>query len=89
MTQVREGLRPVRPEWFSVNVVVSTVVAAGILCIGVAAALPSLVTLPEDLVDPAPWWLLTLFFVLAALSEVIYVPVRHADSRSWLSSRSS
>ncbi len=80
MTQVREGLRPVRPEWFSVNVVVSTVVAAGILCIGVAAALPSLVTLPEDLVDPAPWWLLTLFFVLAALSEVIYVPVRHADS---------
>jgi signal transduction histidine kinase len=80
MTQVREGLRPVRPEWFSVNLVVSVVVAAGILCLGVAALLPSTITLPDELVDPAPWWLLTLFFVLAALSEIIYVPVRHADS---------
>jgi signal transduction histidine kinase len=80
MTQVREGLRPVRPVWLSVNFVVWTVVLLGALCLAVLAVLPQLVDLPEQLVDPAPAWLLALFLVLAALSEVIYVPVRHADS---------
>ena len=80
MTQVREGLRPVRPEWLSVNFVVWTVGALSLLCLAVLAVLPEVVTLPDELIDPAPWWLLGLFLVLAALSEVIYVPVRHADS---------
>ncbi|HQR79856.1 MAG TPA: histidine kinase dimerization/phospho-acceptor domain-containing protein, partial [Actinomycetota bacterium] len=80
MTQVREGLRPLRPTWMTVGRVVWLAVAVGVLCLAVLAWLPSLVGLPGHLVSPAPWWLLLLFVVLAALSDVIYVPVRHGDA---------
>lgn len=80
MTQVREGLRPLRPAWLSVGLVVWLAVTIGVLCVAVLAWLPALVGLPDHLVDPAPWWLMLLFVVLAALSDVIYVPVRHRDA---------
>ena len=80
MTQVREGLRPARPGWLSVNLVVSTVVLLAVACLVALAVLTARLPAPAQLVDPAPLWLIAVFFVLAALAEVIYVPVRHADS---------
>ena len=80
MTQVREGLRPARPGWLSVNLVVSTVVLLAVACLVALSVLTARLPAPAQLVDPAPLWLIAVFFVLAALAEVIYVPVRHADS---------
>lgn len=80
MTQVREGLRPLRPAWLSVGFVVSLAVMVGVMFLAVLAWLPTILDLPDHLVDPAPWWLLALFAGLAALSDVVYVPVRHADA---------
>ncbi len=80
MTQVREGLRPARPAWLSVNLVVSSVAGIAVGCLALLAVLADWVTLPAEIAQPVPWWLLLLFFALAALAEVIYVPVRHADS---------
>lgn len=80
MTQVREGLRSIRPPWLSVGFVVSVAVGGGVVCLAGLAWLPHAVTLPSHLVAPAPMWLLLLFVALAALSDVVYVPVRHADA---------
>ncbi len=83
MTQVREGLRPARPEWLSVNLVVSTVVVvAGMRSGPAGGSLTSVVPVPAPTLvrTRLPVWLIAVFFVLAALAEVIYVPVRHGDS---------
>ncbi|HPJ18369.1 MAG TPA: ATP-binding protein [Actinomycetota bacterium] len=80
MTQVREGLRPLRPPWLSVGFVVSFATLAGVLSLSVLAWLPAVVDLPAHVIDPPPVWLLALFVALAAVSDVVYVPVRHADA---------
>ncbi|MEZ5159182.1 MAG: ATP-binding protein [Candidatus Nanopelagicales bacterium] len=80
MTQVREGLRPLRPPWLSVGFVVSFATLAGVLSLSVLAWLPAVVELPAHVIDPPPAWLLALFVALAAVSDVVYVPVRHADA---------
>ena len=80
MTQVREGLRPLRPAWLSVSLVVSLVVVAGLLCLATLAWLPTVVDMPTQLGGIAAWWVVVLFVALAASSDVIYVPVRHGDA---------
>lgn len=80
MTQVREELRHRRPSWFSVHLVVSLVGITALLLLGVLAALPGLFTLPSPLVPNPTWWVLGLSVAAAALSDVIYVPIRHADA---------
>ncbi len=76
MTQVREDLRHRVPAWFTVNFVVG---ATGALAVVGLICLP-LISSPLPFLDPTPWWLLVLFFAFAALSDVVYVPVRHADA---------
>ncbi len=80
MTQVREGLRPLRPPWLSVGFVVSFAVLAGVFSLSVLAWLPTAVDLPAHVNQQAPLWLLGLFVALAAVSDVVYVPVRHGDA---------
>lgn len=80
MTQIREGLRHHCPPWLTTNVVVGITTVVALLAAVLLAVLPSLVSLPGHVYDPPPLWLLTLFVFLAALSDVIYVPVRHADA---------
>ncbi len=80
MTQVREGLRPLRPDWLSVGLVVSVASVVGIVFLAGLAWLPSVMGLPPAIADPPPVWLLVFFIALAALSDVVYVPVRHGDA---------
>lgn len=80
MTQVREGLRPLRPPWLSVGLVVSGAVLVGVVSLSSLAWLPSVLDLPDHLIDSPSWWLLGLFVLLAAISDVVYVPVRHGDA---------
>jgi signal transduction histidine kinase len=80
MTQVHEGLRPLRPSWLSVGFVVSFAVLAGVLSLSMLAWLPTIVGLPAHVNQQAPLWLLGLFVLLAAVSDVVYVPVRHGDA---------
>lgn len=80
MTQVREGLRHHRPDWLSVNLVVAAVSVAGLLSLVLVATLPRIITLPSYPFSPAPVWLLLAFVLLAAVSDVVYVPVRQADA---------
>ena len=80
MTQVQEGLRPHRPTWLSVNRVVVLVASAAVAAVTALLWLAPQASPPLPLVDPTPTWLLVLFVVLAALSDIVYVPVRHADA---------
>lgn len=59
---------------------VSFATLAGVLSLSVLAWLPAVVDLPAHVIDPPPVWLLALFVALAAVSDVVYVPVRHADA---------
>jgi len=80
MTQVQEGLRPHRPTWLSVNRVVVLVASAAVAAVTALLWLAPQASPPLPLVDPTPTWLLVLFVLLAALSDIVYVPVRHADA---------
>lgn len=80
MAQVHEGLRDTRPPWLSVNGVVFGVAALGAISVLAMAWFPEWFVLPAYLVDPAPVWLLALFAFMAAIGEVVYVPVRRADT---------
>jgi signal transduction histidine kinase len=80
MTQVPEGLRHHRPTWLSVPRVVSLVTLAAVTAVALFVVVVGNIDLPAPL-NPAPApWLLALFVVLAALSDIVYVPVRHADA---------
>jgi signal transduction histidine kinase len=81
MTQVREDLRQrVTPTWFTVKFVVAVTCGLALASIASLVLLQDYRSSPLPFLDPAPWWLLAVFFVLAALSDVVYVPVRHADA---------
>lgn len=80
MAQVREGLRHHRPRWLTVEAVVTATVLLGLLSVLALVWLPRRVDLPDFIIDAPPLWLIALFVVMAALSDVIYVPVRHADA---------
>lgn len=80
MAQVQEGLRHHAPGWLSLGRLVTAVAAGGVVSVALLLWLSPQLRLPEYLIDPAPVWLLILFTGAAALSDVIYVPVRLADS---------
>lgn len=80
MTQVQEGLRHHRPTWLSVNRVVALVASAALAAVAAVLWLAPQTSPPAPLIDPTPRWLPLLFIVLAALSDIVYVPVRHADA---------
>jgi signal transduction histidine kinase len=80
MTQIQVGLRHRRPRWLTVEFVVLVTVVLGLVSIVALFAVPQVVELPSFLVSSVPAWLFALFIVMAALSDVVYVPVRHADA---------
>lgn len=80
MAQVHEGLRHPGPGWLSVTRVVWLVAITALAAIGLLVWTTRTAPLPEPLVSPAPAWLLVVFVVMSALSDVVYVPVRHADA---------
>jgi signal transduction histidine kinase len=80
MTQVREELRHHRPSWLSVPFVVGMVCLAALLLLGLLWAVQGALELPAPLVADPTWWVLAVCVVAAAVSDVIYVPIRHADA---------
>lgn len=78
--QVQEGLYQHRPRWLSVGFVVATAVAAGIGAVALLLLWQASVPVPVALVPVPPPWLLLLFFAVATLSEIVYVPIRHSGS---------
>lgn len=80
MTQVREGLRHRPRRWLTVNVVVSMTVVAGVLAVSGLVSMSRQLTVPDPVVHQPSRWLIVLFIAMAALSDVVYVPVRHADA---------
>jgi PAS domain S-box-containing protein len=63
-----------------VGLVVSGAVLAAAVSLSLLAWLPSVVDLPDHIIESPPLWLLALLVVLAAVSDVVYVPVRHGDA---------
>lgn len=80
MTQVREGLRHHRPLWFDVRFVVLGVVALALASLVAVLLLPRIMAQPVPLVPEPPLWLLLVGLAIAALSDVVYVPIRHSDA---------
>ncbi|MEI2786970.1 MAG: PAS domain-containing sensor histidine kinase [Candidatus Nanopelagicales bacterium] len=77
MAQVGSDLRHHAPAWLSVRAVV---VLTSLTALGAVAFLAAVVVPATGDFAPTTWWLLALFFVVAVVSDVVYVPVRHADA---------
>ena len=77
MAQVGSDLRHHAPAWLSVRAVV---VLTSLTALGAVAFLAAVVVPATGDFAPTTWWLLALFFVIAVVSDVVYVPVRHADA---------
>lgn len=77
MAQVGSDLRHHAPSWLTVRTVVVLVSLTAVAAVGLLAAV--VVPIAGDFA-PTPWWLLVLFFGVAVVSDVVYVPVRHADA---------
>ena len=77
MAQVGSDLRHHAPSWLSVRAVV---VLTSLTALGAVAFLAAVVVPATGDYTPTTWWLLALFFVVAVVSDVVYVPVRHADA---------
>lgn len=77
MAQVGSDLRHHAPSWLSVRAVVVLTSLTALAAVGFLAAV--VVPAGGDY-TPTTWWLLALFFVVAVVSDVVYVPVRHADA---------
>lgn len=80
MTQAHEGLQPRGTNRLSVPLVVAFVVGAGLASILALAVMQSQVVAPHEITSVTALWVLALYAGLAALSDVIYVPVRHGDA---------
>ncbi len=78
MAQVQQNLR--HSSWVTVPRVVSLVVVAAVLSVGFLTYLTGWGLVPEAIREPVSPWVLMLFVLLAAISDVVYVPVRHADA---------
>lgn len=77
MAQADSDLRHHAPPWLTVRAVVVLASLAAVVAITFLAGV--VVPLAGDFAA-SPWWLLALFFVVAVVSDVVYVPVRHADA---------
>lgn len=77
MAQVGSDLRHHAPSWLSVRAVV---VLTGLTALAAVAFLALVVVPAGGDFAPTTWWQLALFFVIAVVSDVVYVPVRHADA---------